>query len=350
MKFDFIIGNPPYQDEAIGENTTFAPPIYHKFLDAAYGIAERVELIHPARFLFNAGNTPKHWNKKILNDPHFKVLMYQPDANKVFPNTSINGGIAISYHDMDKKFGAIGTFTAYSELNSILIKIKNSKGFKSLEAHVITRTAYRLTNKMHEDHPEAIGQLSKGHAYDMASNIFEKVPQVFHAFEPDDKNDYIRILGRENNNRTYKYIRRNYVNDVANMYKYKVIMAGADGAAGSIGNPIPARICGAPSVEYPRTGTTESFISIGCFDSEEIANNALKYIKTKFARTLLSILKVTQAITPEKWAYVPLQDFTQTSDIDWTASIPDIDKQLYAKYGLDETEIEFIETHVKEMQ
>ena len=64
---------------------------------------------------------------------------------------------------------------------------------------------------------------------------------------------------------------------------------------------------------------------------------------------MLGILKVTQDLTPGKFQYVPLQDFTPSSDIDWSQSIPDIDRQLYAKYGLDENEIAFIESHVKEM-
>ena len=70
MKFDFVIGNPPYQDETLGENKGYAPPIYHLFLDGAYKVADKVELIHPARFLFNAGSTPKAWNQKMLSDPH----------------------------------------------------------------------------------------------------------------------------------------------------------------------------------------------------------------------------------------------------------------------------------------
>jgi type II restriction enzyme len=72
-------------------------------------------------------------------------------------------------------------------------------------------------------------------------------------------------------------------------------------------------------------------------------------LKTKFARFQLGILKATQAITPEKWKYVPLQDFTSKSDIDWTKSVHEIDLQLYKKYGLSKEEKDFIETHVKEM-
>ncbi len=89
MKFDFCIGNPPYQDNTLGDNANFAPPVYNKFMDASYEITDKVELIHPARFLFNVGSTPKEWNQKILNDSHFKVLYYEQDSSKVFPNTDI---------------------------------------------------------------------------------------------------------------------------------------------------------------------------------------------------------------------------------------------------------------------
>ena len=104
-----------------------------------------------------------------------------------------------------------------------------------------------------------------------------------------------------------------------------------------------------PIVGEPLTGTTESFLSIGSFEKESESENCIKYIKTKFARVMFAILKVTQAITPGKWAYVPLQDFTENSDIDWSKSVAEIDRQLYKKYGLTQEEIDFIETHVKEM-
>ena len=157
------------------------------------------------------------------------------------------------------------------------------------------------------------------------------------------------MLGRKNGNRTYRYIRRVYVKNVENLDAFKIVMARADGAAGTIGNPIPARILGTPIIEEPKTGTTESFLSIGAFKNREVAENALKYTKSKFMRTLVGVLKTTQDITPEKWKYVPLQDFTSNSDIDWSKPVHEIDLQLYRKYGLDDKEIDFIESHVKEM-
>lgn len=92
MKFDYVIGNPPYQEETIGDNKNYAPPVYHFFMDEAFKVADRVELITPGRFLFNAGSTPKAWNKKMLNDEHFKVFFYEPDSSKMFPFTDIKGG------------------------------------------------------------------------------------------------------------------------------------------------------------------------------------------------------------------------------------------------------------------
>jgi type II restriction enzyme len=133
------------------------------------------------------------------------------------------------------------------------------------------------------------------------------------------------------------------VNKVVNLDKYKIFLPKANGV-GTLGE-----ILSSPILSLPGIGSTETFLSVGSFDTAEEATSTLKYIKTKFARALLGILKTTQDITPEKWKYVPLQDFTPASDIDWSKSIPEIDQQLYAKYGLDENEITFIETHVKEM-
>lgn len=344
MKFDFVIGNPPYQDETIGDNKGFAPPVYHKFLEEAYKIANTVEMIHPARFLFNAGSTPKQWNEQMLQDPHLKVLYFEQDSSKVFSNTDIKGGVVITHHDKRKDYGTIGTFTAYDELNSILKKVKEYDNFISFSSIVITRTAYRLTDKMHEDYPEAIGQLSNGHAYDMSTNIFDRLPQIFFDEKPQDGKEYIQIIGRENNERVYKYVRRDYINTVSNFNKYKIFLPEANGMG------VLGEVLSAPILCNPMIGATETFLSIGAFEQKSEAEAALKYIKTKFARVLLGVLKVTQHITPEKWKYVPLQDFTSSSDINWSVSISGIDKQLYKKYNLSDEEINFIETKVKEME
>lgn len=344
--FDFCIGNPPYNADFdnSGDNGNFAKPVYNDFMDAANKVADKVELIHPARFLFNAGSTPKAWNEKMLNDEHFKVLSYEEDATNVFPNTDIKGGVAITYHDSTQRFEPIVVFTKFPELNEILKKVKSHNDFLSMEIIVVTRTAYRLTEKMHKDHPEALGQLSKGHAYDMSTNIFDRLPQIFSESEPKDNYDYIRIFGRENNTRTYKYIRSDYVNQPINLNYYKVVMPKANGS-GRFGEAISM-----PLIMQPKIGITETFISVGKFNTEYEVENCLKYVSTKFARAMLGILKTTQDLTPEKWRYVPQQDFASSSDIDWSKSIHDIDLQLYRKYGLSAEEVTFIETNVKEME
>lgn len=343
MKFDFVIGNPPYQDETLGDNKGFAPPVYHKFLEEAYKIADTVEMIHPARFLFNAGSTPRQWNNKMLNDPHLKVKLYEPDSSKIFANTDIKGGVVITYRSSSKQYKAIGVFTPYRELDSIIRKITCVPNIISMSTIVITRTAYRLTSKMHEENPEAIEQLSVGHAYDMSTNIFQRLPQIFFDKKPSDDYDYIQIVGRNGNERVCKFIRRDYVNPVFNLDKYKILLSKANGT-GILGETLSSPIIAPPSI-----GSTETFLSIGAFDTENEAQAALKYIKTKFARILLGVLKTTQDITPDKWKYVPLQDFTSDSDIDWSVSVAEIDRQLYKKYGLTQSETDFIESHVKEM-
>lgn len=138
MKFDYIIGNPPYQDETLGDNATYAPPIYHLFLDEAYKIADHVELIHPARFLFDAGSTPKEWNRKMLSDEHLRVLFYNAISKEIFPGKDIKGGIAITYHDNTSNFGAIEHFIVFDELRSISEKV-NHRPYESLSTIIYAR-------------------------------------------------------------------------------------------------------------------------------------------------------------------------------------------------------------------
>ena len=346
--FDFCIGNPPYQDETLGDNKGFAPPVYDQFMDAAYEISECVELIHPARFLFNAGSTPKAWNKKMLSDPHLKVLFHEQNSAKVFPNTDIMGGVAVTYHDNSKNFGAIEIYTAFDELNSILKKVYHCKEFKSFKDIVISSYSYHFTKAMHRDYPLAADKLSKGHQYDLKSNVLEKLDNIFLVEPPEQIEKYVAIYGRVKNERVFRYILKEYITEVSNLYKWKIFVPKANGS-GALGEVVSTSVIGQPIVIQPAVGHTESFISIGSFETENEAIACYKYICSKFARCLLGILKVTQDNPPEKWKYIPLQIFTKNSDIDWSKSVHEIDLQLYRKYGLSSEEIDFIETNVKEM-
>lgn len=196
---------------------------------------------------------------------------------------------------------------------------------------------------MHKENPNAHSKLSKGHDYDVSSNIFERLPEIFYESEPVDGENYIKILGRVDGNRTFRYIKKKYINAIDNTSGWKVVVPQANGT-GELGEKISH-----PEVIGPDTGSTETFIEIGNCTSKNEANNVVKYIKTKFCRLMLGVLKITQNGNKPVWRLVPLQDFTANSDIDWTKSIPEIDQYLYKKYNLSPEETDFIETHVKEM-
>ncbi|MBR1822849.1 MAG: Eco57I restriction-modification methylase domain-containing protein [Ruminococcus sp.] len=335
MKFDYVIGNPPYQDVTDSDSTRM-PPIYNFFMDAAYSISDRVELITPARFLFDAGYTPKDWNLMMLNDEHFKVLFYEPDSSQVFKNTDIKGGVAVTYRDANKAFGAIGTFTKFPELNLILKKVKDSCS-EFLDLVISSPLSFQLTDAMKKDHPNLVDRLR--------SSAFTNLSEIFYEKKPQDQYEYISMIGLLNGKRVYRYIRKDYIKDSSGtLNKYCLLLPKANGA-GSFGETLsPA------AISKPNEGYTQTFIAIGKFDEIKPAENVEKYIKTKFARSMLGVLKITQDCPAPKWKYVPLQDFTPASDIDWSKSVAEIDRQLYAKYGLSQEEIDFIETHVKEME
>ena len=337
MKFDVVIGNPPYQEQTEG---TSDKPIYNYMMDGAEEVSDRVCLITPARFLFNAGKTPKEWNRKKLNDPHFKVLYYEQDSSKVFPNTDIKGGVAITYTDKEKELGAIGTFIVFPELSNIFHKVVSYSGFAPIISIIYLQNKFDL-EKLYADFPEyrrIIG--SQGREKRLTTSIFTQLP----LFSSDKKNDMdIRVIGLINNNRESKFMPKKYLDGHENLEKYKVILPKANGT-GAIGEVLSTPLIGEPLIGY-----TQSFISFGRFEDISEAENCMKYIKTKFARALLGTLKITQDNNKETWANVPLQDFTVDSDIDWSQSIEDIDRQLYRKYGLSQEEIEFIESKVRAM-
>lgn len=349
MKFDFVIGNPPYQENV--ENRGEQPPIYHLFYDAAFSVSPKVCLITPGRFLFNVGKTPETWNKKMLNDEHFKVLKYYSNSKNVFSGVDIKGGIAIGYRNEEKDFGAIKRFSQYSILQDIIEKVVGDCHI-SLNEILYSNTSYKYSEKMKNDHPEFFikdkngkSRLSGGSSRYLASSSFDNLSEIFFKTKPNDAKEYIQILGRQNNVRVYYYFRKDYINPPENFYGYKVFLPSSNGS-GAIGEVISTPLVGTPLV-----GATETFISFGNFKDKDEAENCLKYIKTKFCRTMLGTKKVTQGNKNAKtWENVPLQDFTNKSDINWTKSIHEIDIQLYEKYNLTQDEIRFIETHVEEMK
>lgn len=220
-------------------------------------------------------------------------------------------------------------------------KVAPASEAKSLIETIYIQNKFDL-EKLYKDHPEyraVIG--SEGRDKRFRNNIFEKV-SIF-TEERQNKGD-IRVLGVSKNKRVWMYIPEKYVEtEHENLKNWKVLVARVNGS-GNLGE-----VLSTPVVEAPNEGYTQTFIGIGSFKVETEAQNALKYIKSKFCRTMLGILKITQDNNRDTWRMVPLQDFTDHSDIDWSKSVAEIDQQLYRKYDLTADEIEFIETHVKEM-
>lgn len=339
--FDFCIGNPPYQEDTESDSTRMLP-VYDKFMDAANDVSTVVELITPARFLFNAGQTSKSWNQKMLNDTHFKVLSYEQNATKIFPNTDIKGGVAVTYRNSNKEYGKIGVFVPYPELRAILKKAGAEDIKDSLTDIADSSNVYDLHN-IYADHPDYKKYIGdNGRHSQLKTNVLNINPIFTNT--PTEADDYA-VLGLVNGKRGQKYCHRRYLKtNHKSLHKYKVLIPKATGS-GKFGDTFSEMIVARPEVAF-----TQTYISIGTFDNESEAVNLLKYLKTKFCRSLLFVLKVTQDNLPSVWRYIPKQNFNDHSDIDWSQSIADIDRQLYRKYDLTKDEIDFIETHVKEME
>lgn len=348
MFFDAVVGNPPYQIVGSGDNKNFAAPVYHLFMSNAFKLADKVSLVHPARCLFNAGATPQEFRNKILNDPHLKVVRYEPNSKKLFPSSTFEGGVVITLRDANENFGAIETFIAFDELISIQKKVcVDDKNFRPLSEIVFGRTKYFLTKKFIEDHPNAPFLDRKDDFF--KSNLFQYAAKYFFNDKPNDGHEYIQVCGLDGNTRATKFIRRDYIlisDNNLNFDKFKVFVSEANGASGKLNDKEPARIISKPVVGSPLVGSTQTFITVGAFDTRAEAEACISYIRSKFCRVMLGILKVTQHNPPATWAKVPLQDFTSASDIDWSGNV---DEQLYRKYNLNDAEKKFIEEHVRAM-
>jgi hypothetical protein len=327
MKFDAIVGNPPYQGAT---DTNFANPVYHLFIDSAINMTPNyVCLVHPARFLFNAGATPKEWNRKMLNDKRLSVMMYEPESQKLFSGVDLKGGVCVTlWRKNYSGKGLEGLFIVQPELRSIIEKV----GPGDFNTIVSPRGETKLTISLDPKYPKDLR---------VAPNYFERFPEIF--IKNMDSKNSIKVLGLENGNkRTERFIEPKLINDLK-LDKWKVFMPKAIGS-GAFGEAMSELLIG-----EPKTCCTYTFLQVGAFESKEQAENCIKYLKTKFTRALLGTLKITQNNSSDVWKNVPLQNFTKKSTIDWSKSISEIDHQLYKKYNLIKEEIAFVEENVQPM-
>lgn len=342
VKIKAVVGNPPYQEE--GESTRKAP-IYHLFYDAAFKLSPIVSLITPGRYLFKAGQTPAEWMDRMLADPHFKVVDYFQKSNEVFPTVDIKGGVAIGLRNANKEFGAIGFFSEFPQLVSIMDKVRIHKDFVrgAFSETVSSQGIYRFSDLALTEVPRIYEVQGKGTAAKITSNAFENLTEIFVDSEDKLSDKGVQIMGRIKGCRETRWINAKYLQPCDFLNYYNVFVPEANGT-GAIGEVLSTPVIGVPVI-----GHTDTFLSIGKFASAEEASACLKYVKSKFARCLLGTLKATQHNPKDTWANVPMQDFTAASDIDWSKSVEEIDAQLYAKYNLSDEEIAFVESMIKPM-
>ena len=274
------------------------------------------------------------------------------------------GGVVIIYREKNKRFGAIENFVPDNELRELIARV-GTQGNRLSDIVFAGRSALKFNDLFLKKYPQSINDrlksikakaktgrsnesLAPNEEYEIKSSSFDVLS---YAFLPDridfDRNKYYRLLGLTGSGREYRLIEKKYVSpryEANNIDKYKVFLPKASGSG------IFGEILAAPVVGRPGESSTPTFISIGSFDSEEEAFNLVSYIKTKFFRALLGILKVTQDIVPAKFKYIPVVDFSKKSDIDWGRTVSEIDDQLFSKYKFDSNLKAFINNRVLEMK
>lgn len=328
--FESIVGNPPYQIMD-GGNAASAIPIYHKFVKIAQSATDHyATIITPSRW-FAGGRGLDDFRESMIHDKRIKLLCDFPISSEVFPSTEIKGGVC--YFLWDKR----------EESQCTIITKRNNQ---------ISRTNRYLVE----------GDLDVFIRYNEAIEILKKVTQkgftsfkeIVSSSKPFGLRTFVKAqpFSKDNNVILYANKKKGYINkskistnkDLID--KYKVYITYAYGA----GEDFPHQILNVPFVGEKNSVCTETYIMLGTYDDEITAQRVVSYIKTKFARFMVLLLKNTQHATKSVYQLVPLQDFTDNSDIDWSKSVAEIDQQLYKKYNLSEEEINFIETMIKPME
>ena len=340
MKFTAIVGNPPYQINDGGGMGSSAIPIYHRFVEISKQIAPNyISMIMPSRW-FTGGRGLDDFRISMLGDSRIGVLHYYVSASDCFANVEIKGGIcyllwdkshdgdcAISTHYDTKDVVSsnrplieegLNVFVRDGRLVSIMKKVKafSNQYFSDLVS---------ANDPFGFDIREQNSYKRKKITYDMAP-FPNSIPLYYNGWSKDGVGYVSQSL-----------IRKNV--DLVKSIKFYIPKAWGNG---DITNDKLK-----PLVVEGDSCCTETYLTVGGFSSIEERDNAVTYTQTKFFHILVFVLKNTQNTMQKAYSIVPLQDFTPSSDIDWSKSIVEIDKQLYTKYGLSEQEIAFIESIVK---
>lgn len=344
MKFDAVVGNPPYQEEG-GSGGSNDASIYQLFATMAEQLApDYVSLIMPSRW-FAAGreNLLGKFRYNMLNNKKLQKMVVYSNGSDIFPTVEIKGGICYYllnrnyYGDCDYILQDGATvIREVRDLSQFDIIIRNPR-----LAEIVVKVAKINAGK------KCVNTIvSNDTPFGIPSNPRTSKKAPYNVYETSTKEHNVLLYHIEQSKRRINYVSRKDIkkNEQA-ISKYKVFIPGGYGA----GETFPHQILGKPEVAERNSVCSQSYLYIG-FDTKEEANHMSIYIKTRFFRALVAAIKITQSAPSSVYRFVPLQDFTDKSDIDWSKSIAEIDQQLYKKYNLSDEEIAFIESMIKPME
>lgn len=331
MKFDAVVGNPPYQVMDGGAGAS-AMPVYNFFVSVAEKLEPNfVSMIMPARW-YAGGKGLDDFRNYMLKNTHIKLLLDFPDSQDCFPTVNIAGGLCI--YLWSKNYNGKCTIKNYG------IKGKSERNLNEYDIFVRNNNAVNIIRKTSGDLLTNLNQFIKSYSY-FAVRSYERGTQ-----EKNSESDVVLISSKGKG--FYPIEKVTDREKILNKYKTIITYAMSGGnKPSSEGN---YQIVSSLQVLNKNEVCTETYLVLGAFDDKEEAENLKKYIATKFARFLLLQALTSIHITRDSFIFVPLQDFTPNSDIDWSQSIAQIDEQLYEKYKLDKREIDFIEKNVKVME
>ena len=340
MKFDVVIGNPPYQEtlDVDKGNSSLAKQLFPDFIKSSIEISNKyVCLITPSRWF--AGDAQDKSFLKLREyfreNNHMKSIFNFMDAKRIFPNTEIKGGV--NFFLFDKQYNGDVLFTNIEDENYTSI---NRPLFEDgLDIIIPDINAYNILKNILESKFTPLTLITKGR------NAFGIVgtPRILESITSKEYSNGLIEVRCKNNE--IRWIEKSIVSkNISLIDKFKVYISK------SAGNPnSDKKVIGTSYLGLKNSICTDSLIPIGEFDNKEEAIALKKYLSTKFLRYLVSIIKMSQNVTQIVYRFVPLQDFTINSDIDWSQSIEKIDQQLYKKYNLTQDEIDFIESKVRAM-
>lgn len=343
MKFDAVVGNPPYQLSDGGAQAS-ATPIYNLFVEIAKKLSDKyVSLIMPSRWM-TGGKGLDSFRREMIRDEHILKLFDHFNAADCFSNVDIKGGIC--YFLRDKNITGLCEVVSYTK-DGIFISIRKlcEEGDEIFIRENRLISIKRKVQSLTKESFESIVSAMK--PYGLRGDVF-KNPQKYNL--PPMSNEFIEdgltIWGLDaTQKRAKKYVQRDYpIPKQEYIGGYKLFVSRNQGT-GVLGEEFSA-----PIFASPNECCTETFVVIGLFTDKQEMMNCWKYICTKFFRAMVGIRKNDQGAGRAIYKFVPLQNFTDKSDIDWSKSISEIDQQLYKKYNLTNEEISFIESMIKPME